>query len=98
MAEGEEGAEVAAETADEPAILPGWWELPPSPIRETVFAYLQDRLRSLEARRHIDGANMLPGWKRELLVMRALKGLYDWLEQQELETAAAADKRKGRRS
>jgi hypothetical protein len=39
---------------------------------------------------------MLDGYKRELLVMRDLKALIEWLERSELEKQAAADK-KGKR-
>lgn len=40
---------------------------------------------------------MLPGWRRELQVMRDLRTLIEWLERDELEKVAAADKAKAGR-
>jgi len=39
---------------------------------------------------------MLSGWRRELHVMRELKGLVEWLEQRDLEKAAEKLKRNRR--
>lgn len=48
--------------------------------------------------RHCGEKLMLPGWRRELQVMRDVKALVEHLELKELEAAAAADKaRKGPR-
>ena len=77
---------------------PGWWEMD-GPVRELVFAYLQDRLRSLQVREQLATKDqpMLAGWVREQRVLAAVKELYDWLERKELERVAAEDK-KGKRS
>lgn len=35
---------------------------------------------------------MLPGWRRELAVMRDIKEMVEWLDRQDLKKKAAADK------
>ena len=62
-----------------------------------MYGYAIERIRALEIRRSVDGGEMLEGWKRELQVMLDIKTLIEWLDQQELERLAAADRTKGRR-
>ncbi len=94
MAEDAEDSDPIDAPTDEPAVPPLWWEMD-GPIRETVFAYVQDRIRSLQVREETEGVKMLPGHKRELTVMLAVKALYDWHEQRE--QTALAEQRRGRR-
>lgn len=40
---------------------------------------------------------MLPGWIREMRYHEYVKKLIEWVDEQELEKAAAADRRRGAR-
>jgi hypothetical protein len=67
------------------------------PPRDRMFAFIQERMRSFQARESMDPASVLPGWKREYAVMCDLKNLLEWLERQELERVTAADKPRAKR-
>ena len=76
------------------SVEPRWKKQRP---RDRMWEYAIERIVSLELLIEISHGQTYEGWHRELTVMQDLKALIEWLDRQELERKAAADKDKGRR-